>query len=287
MVSLREAIRRSESAAAADPPSAKIARQLYWSHINLGDVLGSRMRFSLGRPNEAAEHYRKARDIAERLVSADRGNEVAKLDLARAFGREGAALAASQPARALAALERSHSLARQISLRNHAGLELRLDCLITSVEPRVRLGDFERARRQLSEARRLLEEMRRAGVRIDEKSLHKAEAIRLYAGGHAMEAVEEARKQLTLLSAKPSNVLSENFETVELLDRIQMYAAGLDRDTCISANERLVRIWEELRSAYPRSAFVLGQAQRVLKGKGSACEHAARPVSPAPGLSRH
>ena len=269
--SLQEAIRLSASSTAADPHLAKSARQLYWSYIALGDVFGSPARFSLGQPGAAAEHYRKARAIAERLASADPANEVAKLDLARAFSREGAALALSQPAQALALLERSWSLAMQTSPHNHSGLQSRLDYLTASVGPLVQLGDLERAASHTDEARRLLRDLHQAGMTTGERSVLKAEAIRLYASGHTRDALARAQKHLAMLPEKTSPVMSENFETVELLERIRMYAAAVDDGACASATERLVRIWEGLRHTHPRSAFVAGQLQRVHALKKNGC----------------
>lgn len=263
VASLTEAIRLSESRAASEPQMAKSMRQLYWSHIALGDVFGSPLRFSLGRPFDAAEQYQKARTIAEKLVSADPANDMAKLDLARAFSREGVALTASQPARAVALMERSHVLAMQTSSRNHAGLDSKFGYLTSSVDPLVRLGRLETARLNTLEARKLMAVMRQEGVAADQKSLLKAEAIRLYAGGHRREALVEAQKHLALLPKQTRPVLSENFAIVEVLERMRVYAAGVDRDACASATERLVRVWADLRTAYPQSAFVRGQAERA------------------------
>jgi len=259
VVSLREAVRLSGNSAASDPHRAKSARQLYWSHIALGDVFGSPLRFNLGRSDDAVEHYAKARSIAENLVNADPGNEAAKLDLARAFSRQGVALAASHPAQSLALLERSHSLALETSHRNHSGLESRFAYLTSSVEPLVRLGYLERARWHVAEARGLLKKLRETGVRVNENSLLKANATQLYASGHAKEALAEAQKHLALVPEKTSSVLSENFERVELLERIRMYAAGIDATAYDSATAQLARIWESLRIAHPQSEFVLGQ----------------------------
>ena len=178
---LKEALQRSSSTTASDATSAKSARQLYWSHLAFGDVLGGPARFNLGRSAEAAEHYKKARAIAERLVSADPANEVVKLDLARAFTREATTLTESQPARALALFERGNSLLSQTSSENHSALRSRLDCLTGSIEALVHLGDLGQARVQINEARRLLEQVKKAGATADETLVLRAEAIRLYA----------------------------------------------------------------------------------------------------------
>lgn len=263
VASLNEAIHRSASATDANPSTAKCARQLYWSHLILGDVYAGPMRFNLGQQAEAAEHYKCARDIAGRLVKLDPANDVAKLDLARAYSREGGALAASQPEQALALLSRSHSLLQETSAENHSALRSRLDCLTASVEPLVRLGNFDRARLHIAEARRLLEEMETAGVEADRTGVLRAEEIWLHATGQRREALVKAQQHLALLPLNTSPFLGDNFETVELLERIGNYAAGLDDKASHAARQRLVRIWEDLERANPKSAFVRARLERA------------------------
>ena len=195
---LEEAIQRSTSSAVIDPASAKSARQLYWSHLSLGDVFAGPGRFHLGKPAEAAGHYRKAQAIAQRLVIADPANEVVRLDLARAFTREATALVESQPARALELFEHGHSLLSQTSSANHPALRSRLDHLTGSIEPLLRLREYDQARVHINQARRLLEDMKKEGAKADETSLLRAEAIRLYAIGRKREALAEAQKHLAL-----------------------------------------------------------------------------------------
>jgi eukaryotic-like serine/threonine-protein kinase len=268
VATLNEAIRLAENRTKSDPHIAKSARQLYWSHIAIGDTFGSPARFNLGRPKDAVEHYQKARKIAEKLVSADPANEMAKLDLARTFSREGMALAASEPANSLALLDHSHSLVLQTSSQNHFGLETRLLYLTSSVEPLVQLGYLERARSHVSEARAVLNQMQQAGIKIDQRNILEAEAIRLHASGDTRAALAEAQKHLGLLSEKTHAVLSANFETVKLLERIRTYAASLDDGAHASATKRLVRIWEDLRAIYPQSEFVVRQVERLHQMKG-------------------
>jgi tetratricopeptide (TPR) repeat protein len=278
--SLQEAIRLAGSSAASDPHDARSARQLYWSHIALGDVLGLPLRFSLGRTADAAEQYQKARRIAEKLVVGDAANDIAKLDLARTFSREGVTLASSEPARSLALLERAHWLVLQTSAQNHSGLESRFSYLTSSVEPLVRVGQFEQARLNIAGARRLLAELRQTRLKVHERSLLIAEAIRLQGTGQSREALAEARKQLALLPEKTGKTLSENFETVDVLERIRTYAAGVDAAACDAATDRLLRIWHELRSAYPDSAFVRRQCERAQGLRNQGCVstgQAARP----------
>ncbi|HYI93927.1 MAG TPA: serine/threonine-protein kinase [Bryobacteraceae bacterium] len=269
---LEEATRRSTSTVFKDPGSAKSARQLYWSHLILGDVFAGPARFNLGKPAEAAVHYRKARAIAQRLVSADPANDVVRLDLARAFTREANAMSESHPARALELFEDGYLLLSQTSLENHSALRSRLDYLTGSIEPLLRLREFDRARIQINQARRLLEDMKKAGAKADETSLLRAEAIRLYAIGRKREALSEALKHLDLRPSGTPPFLGDNFVTVELLERIRTYAEAVDESACVSATDRLVRIWEDLRTSHPKSMFVLEQLEwaQALKQKGCA-----------------
>jgi tetratricopeptide (TPR) repeat protein len=254
-----------------DPTSSKSARQLYWSHLYLGDVFAGPARFNLGKTAEAAEHYRKARFIAERLVTADPANEVVKLDLARAFTREATALTHLQPAQAVDLFERGYSLLSQTSPENHSALRSRMDYLTGSVEPLLRLGEFDRARIQIVQARRLLNDMKKAGVELDETSLLRAEAVRFHQIGRTREALAQAQKHLALQPSTSRAFLGENYVTVDVLERIRIYAAGLDQTACISATDRLVRIWEALRTSHPASAFVHGRLEQAHALKRNGC----------------
>ena len=123
---------------------------------------------------------------------------------------------------------------------------------------------------------RLLDEMHQAGVKAKETGVLRAEAIRLYASGRRREALSEAHKHLALMPASTRPFLGDNFETVELLERIRTYAAGLDDTACASATQRLVRIWEDLRTTHPQSAFVRGQWERARAMREKGCALAAQ-----------
>lgn len=274
VASLQEAVARSEAQIAAEPRNARSARQLYWSSINLGDVFGSPARFSLERPNDAVAHYERARRIAETLLQADPGNDVAKLDLARTYSRHAAAVAATQPAAALALLERAHAVLLTASQQNLSALEERFSYLTSSVPPLVKLGQLERARFHIVEARRLSEEMKAKGARPPEAAILIAEALRLHANGQQREALAEARKHLALLPEKTNPVLSENFEAVALLERMRVYAAGLDPAVCATATARLERIWSDLAAIDPKSDFVRNQRKRAAALRDKACQQA-------------
>lgn len=277
--SLQEAIRILQSRTASAPQAAKSARQLYWSYILLGDVFGSPVRFSLGKTAEAVREYQKAQSVAEKLMKADPANDMAKLDFARALSREGAAVSASQPAAALALLERAYNVAAQTSPNNYSGLESRFTYLTSSVPPLVQLKRFDRARGYVSEAARLVKQMRTERSAVDDKSLLKAEAILLHATGHQWEAVRNVEKHLSLLPNETRPVLNENFARVEALERLRAYASGLDASTCRAASEQLVRIWTDLRAKYPASVFIRRQAERAQASQRNACEFKAPSAS--------
>ncbi len=246
---LREAMARAERSVASAPHMARGARQLYWSHLSLGDVFASPMRFSPGRTEAGVEHYREAAVIAERLFTEDPANEVARADLVRALDREAAVLATAQPRRALAILDRLRTTMKD-------GADAQLTYLTASVAPLVALGDVRQARRNVSEARRLYVDMRTHG-RVDEHALFTAEAVSLFASGRRREALDRLEQ---LLPAQDSSVLTANFRTVQTLERIRAYAAGVDEARRVSASERLASIWDRMRLAYPESRFVAGQA---------------------------
>jgi len=284
IASLREAIRLAETNIAAQPHNARFARHAYWSHLSLADLCGSSSRFNLGRLPEAEEHYEEASKIAERLMAADPNNEMAKLDLARVYGKHGSAIESFRPAQGLELIERALALIRQTSPGNHTGLDLRLVYLTESARPLLRLGRTEQARQQIVEARRLLEEMKERGIRASENGILKAEAIRLHAGGQPREALGVAQKQLALLPQNTDPLMSENFELVDLLERMRSYAAGIDAAACASATQRLSQIWEDLRQQGPQSAFVRAQAERARRLSAAGCEAAGPGMkSPVPG----
>lgn len=153
---LTEAVQRAESSLQSDPHSARVARQLYWSHLTLGDALAAPFAANLGRTVEGIDHYDRARRIAEELLRADPANEAVKLDLARALARAGLTLSAEDPARSLALFDRVRMLNLKTSFDCIPGVECRLACLTGSVEPLIRLGQVEQAKSNAAEARRLV-----------------------------------------------------------------------------------------------------------------------------------
>ncbi len=261
--SLREAIGIAEKTNASEPHIARNARHLYWSHIILGDVLGLPIRFHLGHTEEAIKNYRIARSIAERLLRADPDNDAAKLDLARVLAREGVTLTSAEPARSLDFLQRAYRLSLETSQGNFTAQVTRFEYLTSMVAALVELGQLDQARQHLAEATSALEQIHKNGGHANERGLFRARASLLDASGQPREALAEAQRHLALLPKGINKLVSQNFETVDVLERIRALSAGLDESACVSATVRLVGIWNDLRAANPGSAFVLDQAERT------------------------
>jgi tetratricopeptide (TPR) repeat protein len=261
--SLREAIGIAETTNASEPHIARNARHLYWSHIILGDVLGLPIRFNLGHTEEAIKNYRIARSIAERLLRADPDNDAAKLDLARVLAREGVTLTSSEPARSLEVLQRAYQLSLATSQGNFTAQVTRFEYLTSIVAALVELGQLDRARQHLDEATSALEQIHKNGGHANERGLFRARAALLDASGQPREALAETQRHLALLPRGTNKLVSQNFETVDVLERIRALSAGLDESACVSATVRLIGIWNDLRAANPGSAFVLDQVERT------------------------
>ncbi|MDX2152374.1 MAG: protein kinase [Bryobacteraceae bacterium] len=256
LATLQEALRLARQNASAAPHMAKSSRQLYWTHIAIGDVHGNPLRFNTGRPALAVEHYEQARLIAERLLAADPTNDAAKTDLARVLARQAMALATTDPARSLALYDQSYQQTQSTSGANITRHEARYDYLTASVEPLVALRNFERARSHVDEATRLFEQLKPAGAHINESALRRAAQILLAASGERAQALAEAQKHLALLPDKPNALLSERFETLQALDRIRAYASGIDPAAHRAATQRAAALWQDLHTRFPDSAFI-------------------------------
>jgi tetratricopeptide (TPR) repeat protein len=238
---LTEAVRRAEISRSANPRNLRIARQVYWGRIALGDALASPLAFNLGRTADGVKQYQLARRIAEDLSNADPANEAAKVDLARALTRAGVALAEAEPARSLALLERAHSLSVKACSDCFPGLDCRMAYFTASVDPLIRLGQIERAGIHLEEARRVAEQLRRGGEVANENGLFRAEAMVLHATGRAKEALAVAQKNLAFLDGRRTGVQGPDFATIELLERMCIYAAGVDAAAHDYAKARLAQ----------------------------------------------
>jgi hypothetical protein len=183
------------------------------------------------------------------------------MDLARALGREALALAVVQPRRALALLERRRRL-MQSSANKQAVNRAQLVYLLDSVQPLVQIGDLHQAGRNVSDARRLHEDMRQHGMAVDENRMLKAEAVHLYARGRRSDALAVAKRQLALMPQNESSVLNAGFDRVRALESIRTYAASFDAAACDAAGDRLTHFWNRMCEQYPESRFVLQQAER-------------------------
>jgi len=274
VASLEEAVRFSESTVAANPQKIVGVRQLYWSHIVLGDVYGSTARFSLGHTNDAVKHYQKARELAERLARADPDNEVATLDLARALTREAAVLTKDHPARAAELFEESHTAIAAREPLSPARLDALLTYLTSSVGVLVQLGDLDKAQLRLNEAYRIAARMRHEGVEVEDRALLRPKAILLYAAGQRREALEMAQMHLAQRPSRTDPVLAVNFDTLEVLERIRTYSAGIDQGACAAATARTVQIWNDLWLFHPSSRLIQSYRERALASAKWGCRSA-------------
>jgi hypothetical protein len=80
-----------------------------------------------------------------------------------------------------------------------------------------------------------------------------------------------AQKHLGMLPNQTRSVLSQNHTTVELLERIRLYAGGFDPAARVAATELLARIWHELETAYPLPGFVRAEAERAPNLRREGC----------------
>jgi len=135
----------------------------------------------------------------------------------------------------------------------------------------VELREWDKARHNLQEANRLAGQMRAAGLEADQKSVLRAEATLLHASNRVHEALDTARKHLALLPTATGASLTENFDLVDVLRRIRIYSKSIDPEVCKSASEKLIRIWSDLKSVYPQSAFIKTQHEREVSSGKNAC----------------
>ncbi|HYO82238.1 MAG TPA: serine/threonine-protein kinase [Bryobacteraceae bacterium] len=276
VLSFQEAIRRSAHSDRSGRHTISNARQTYWCHISLGDVFGNPHRFSLMRPAEAVAEYRKARSIAEMLVKADPGNQMAKLDVARTFSREAAAIASTQPEQALVVFEKFRAAILETASRGPSVQEGHLIYLTSSVPALLQTGDYDEADARLTQARQIIAEMRKGGASVSEAPLLNAHALLLSARGRNREALHVLQQHLALLPQTTNPMLSANFETIELLERARAWSAASDPALNSAATARLARIWADLKSAYPGSRFVLDQFDRYNQPRDKAPAFLAR-----------
>lgn len=270
VATLSESVRLNEKILASRPKDMKAARTVYWGRIFLGDAMGGPTRFSLGRLDEAVRQYEAARRIAEGFVAADPNNEMAKLDLARACDRQGAAVGTARPAESLDLLERGRMLVMQTSSRNYSGLGVRLRYLTESVPALLALRRLDRAEANIIEARRLFREMVKEGAHARESDVLKAEALWLQSAGRRREALTVSQRLLSQLHEDPE--LTTKYETVDALERVRVLAAGLEPDACVAAARRLAQIWEGMLRVHPQSELVVMRHAQAKAFQPGACQ---------------
>jgi len=84
----RQAITISETAVRAEPTSNAFRRSLVQHYNSLGDLLGSPFHVNLAQADSALLHYRKAVDVATRMVARDSRDAQARMSLNQSRTRE-------------------------------------------------------------------------------------------------------------------------------------------------------------------------------------------------------
>jgi tetratricopeptide (TPR) repeat protein len=276
--SLTECIRLQEQLVKEFPDNAPFFRDLYLSYLWLADLQGGADRYNLGRFDDALANYRKAIGLAEKMIADDPNNQMAKLDLARACGKMGSVITDSNPAEALALMDRANALIAQTSLGNKSGLSLRIAYLTNSIDPLVELGRIDQAHAHTDEARRMLERLIKMSPTESGliTTILRGESMWLYKSGKRREALNAATEELNLhLKQSVTGALSDSVEAVDALERIRQYAAGgFDRESCLAAGQKLLNIWQELSVRYPKSEFVKTRTNQARAGASdtAACE---------------
>ena len=259
VASFDEAAQVFSASFAVKPNSVLLTRELYFAHLWHADLLIAPDRYNLGQLEAGLAEYRQAISIAERLVARDPNNESSRLDVARAYGKMGSALAATKPEEALALMDRANQLLMSTSFGNRSGREMRTAYLAESVVPLSALKRFDQARAHTTEARRVVAELTRENpaYRSRETVILGAEAKWLHASGRSREALATALEEQKLHATESVfESLADSFPLVDLLERTITYARGIDPAAERAAARRLVDIWSHFQKMFPKSEFV-------------------------------
>ncbi len=149
----QQAIRLREQRLAEPVLDTTNARDLVLAYHGAGDVLGADDRFSLERPEEAEAFYRKALDLAERLVATDSKNATARMELVRSIGKWAAVAEATHPADALRQYRRALDLAESVLPEGPDRQALRGYAYSSIGSAAARLGRKSEARENLQQSR--------------------------------------------------------------------------------------------------------------------------------------
>jgi tetratricopeptide (TPR) repeat protein len=121
----------------------------------LGDVLGNPYDLNLGDRAGALSNYRKALEIGEELVAADRQDVRARFDTAGLYRHIGAMLLEENPTEALNYYRKAFALSEELSDANPSNIEFRQDVGLTLLgtgESLHKLGKHEEALVNLTRA---------------------------------------------------------------------------------------------------------------------------------------
>lgn len=121
----RRSVAIREQLAAAHPADNHVQRNLMLAYGNMADHLGSPLQYNAGDREGAAQAYRKARAIAEKMVAADPSDRTARSDLGAVAMRQG--VIEQDDRRALALLGEAAGIAEERLARDAKETNVRLD----------------------------------------------------------------------------------------------------------------------------------------------------------------
>ena len=183
----------------------------------------------------------------------------------------GSLVAAKDPAKALALMDRSAEVVRQTSFGNQNGKEMRMVYLTESVTPLVALGRLDQAKRHTDEARKMVE----LGE-VDKESetrVFRKEAEWMYKAGRQREALQAALRVKDWVSRNVRmETLSSGYQLILALEAIQTYARTIEPSVCKQATEQAADFWDKAQSSYQTSEIVKSKA-RVAKARAEDPAH--------------
>jgi tetratricopeptide (TPR) repeat protein len=203
----REVLRQREAAAAAEPHSISVQRELMFAYSHAGDVLGNPNLPNLGDAAGAAEVYGRMVDVARRIHASDPADLRARSDYGIALARFAAVLPPDQAATRVRWLRQAVALTREVLRVNpdnastRADLALQLNLLGDTLDL---AGDRDGASGAFREALSLIDPMLRSGtasVVTASLQLCRKLGTLLATGGQRREALALGRRALEIAAA--------------------------------------------------------------------------------------
>jgi len=127
LASLNIVITSNEKSVVNSPLQSSFQQSLFQAHVAAGDLLGSPAHINFGDMAAAEPHYRRAMELAEKMVSLDPKSVQAKANLATAISRVSLSHLATEPIRALSDFKKALVLNTELTESDPANAELQRD----------------------------------------------------------------------------------------------------------------------------------------------------------------